>query len=426
MVKKNINKNNEITKNTNKNKKKKRNILKTIKGKLKKKKYTQKELIVVIMSSLVIGFIMCFSFMSLVTKKNYISVVKDLRKFIDTYYTITDDFYGKIDNNTLIDGAIEGMISSVGDNFTNYTDINDTQSFNESINGTYEGIGCSIATYSDGRIVVIDVFNGSPSHKAGLKSGDIVIKVDGESLEGKTGSELSNYVKNNAKDKVTLTIVRDDNEMDITINLSEVEIPSVNGEVIKNDNQNIGYINISLFANNTYKQFKSKLEELEQKNIDGLIIDVRNNSGGYLKSVTDICSLFLEKGKIIYQLEDSKGVTKKKDKTKEKREYGVVVIINGASASASEILATAINESYGGFTVGTKSYGKGTVQETKKLLDGSMIKYTSQKWLTPLGNSIDGIGITPTNYVELNSDYFDNPNIDTDNQIIEAIKLLKK
>ena len=151
-----------------------------------------------------------------------------------------------------------------------YTDINDTQSFNESINGTYEGIGCSIATYSDGRIVVIDVFNGSPSHKAGLKSGDIVIKVDGESLEGKTGSELSNYVKNNAKDKVTLTIVRDDNEMDITINLSEVEIPSVNGEVIKNDNQNIGYINISLFANNTYKQFKSKLEELEQKNIYSL------------------------------------------------------------------------------------------------------------------------------------------------------------
>ncbi|UKI28073.1 MAG: S41 family peptidase [Bacilli bacterium] len=125
-------------------------------------------------------------------------------------------------------------------------------------------------------------------------------------------------------------------------------------------------------------------------------MDVRNNNGGYLTAVTDICNLFLEKGKVIYQLEDTSGKIKKKDTTKEKRNYEVVVLINGGSASASEILASAIKESYGGEVLGTNSYGKGTVQQTKKLLDGSMIKYTTQKWLTPEGNFINEVGVTPT------------------------------
>ena len=145
-----------------------------------------------------------------------------------------------------------------------------------------------------------------------------------------------------------------------------------------------------------------------------------------MTSVTDICSLFLDKGKVIYGLEDSKGVENKKDKTKEKREYDIAVVINGGSASASEILASAIKESYGGYVVGTTSYGKGTVQQTKKLLDGSMIKFTTQKWLTPQGNCIDGVGVAPTNFVELSEEYYNNPGMDTDNQINEAVNLLIK
>ena len=145
-----------------------------------------------------------------------------------------------------------------------------------------------------------------------------------------------------------------------------------------------------------------------------------------MTSVTDICNLFLEKGKVIYQLEDSKGKVKKKDTTKEKRSYDVVVLINGASASASEILASAIKESYGGEVVGTNSFGKGTVQQTKKLLDGSMIKYTTQKWLTPDGNFINEVGVTPTKEVELDSKYFENPTHENDNQLQEAINLIIK
>ena len=386
--------------------------------------YTSKEVIIVMIFSIGIGILMCFGGISIITGKNYLAVTKDLKKVVDTYYAIVDNYYGELDRDKLIDGAVEGMISSVGDTFTSYSDTDSTSSFDETINGSYEGIGCTVATLEDGTISVIDMFEDSPSYKAGLKVGDIILKVDGESYEGKNSNDISDYIKNSGKSKVVLTVKRDNEEKDISINLSKVEIPHVSGKVIEQDNKKIGYINISLFASNSYKQFKSKLDELEKNNIDGLIIDVRDNSGGYLSSVTDICNLFLDKGKVIYQLEDSKGKVKKKDTTKEKRKYDIVVLINGGSASASEILASAIKESYGGDIVGTNSYGKGTVQQTKKLLDGSMIKYTTQKWLTPDGNSINEVGVTPTKVVELNEEYFNNPTTENDNQLQEAIKLI--
>ena len=386
--------------------------------------YTSKEVIIVMIFSIGIGILMCVGGISIITGKNYLAVTKDLKKIVDTYYAIVDNYYGELDRDKLIDGAVEGMISSVGDTFTSYSDTDSTSSFDETINGSYEGIGCTVATLEDGTISVIDMFEDSPSYKAGLKVGDIILKVDGESYEGKNSNDISNYIKNSGKSKIVLTVKRDNEEKDISINLSKVEIPHVSGKVIEQDSKKIGYIKISLFASNSYKQFKNKLDELEKSNINDLIIDVRDNSGGYLSSVTDICNLFLDKGKVIYQLEDSKGKVKKKDTTKEKRKYDIVVLINGGSASASEILASAIKESYGGDIVGTNSYGKGTVQQTKKLLDGSMIKYTTQKWLTPDGNSINEVGVTPTKVVELNEEYFNNPTTENDNQLQEAIKLI--
>lgn len=388
--------------------------------------YNTKEVIVIMLFSLGIGFLMCFGTLSLITGRNYFAVSKDLDKVVDTYYAIVDNYYGDLDRDALIDGAVEGMISSVGDTYTSYTDPNSTETFNETITGSYEGIGCSIASYESGEIIVIEVFEDSPAMNAGLKVGDIIKKVDGESYEGKISTDISNYVKNSGKEKVVFTIERDNNEIDITINLSKVEIPYVSGKVIEKNNQKVGYINLSLFSSTSYKQFNNKLKELEKEKIDSLIIDVRGNSGGYLTSVTDISNLFLEKGKIIYRLEDTSGTIKKKDTTKEKRTYPVVVLIDSASASASEILASAIKESYGGLVVGTNSYGKGTVQQTKKLLDGSMIKYTTQKWLTPNGNFINEVGVTPTNEVKLSEEYYANPSENTDNQLQEALNLLTK
>lgn len=416
----------DIKKKKDSNKKVKEKKIEIVNDNKTKEKelYTSKEVIIVMIFSIGIGILMCFGGISIITGKNYLAVTKDLKKVVDTYYAIVDNYYGELDRDKLIDGAVEGMISSVGDTFTSYSDTDSTSSFDETINGSYEGIGCTVATLEDGTISVIDMFEDSPSYKAGLKVGDIILKVDGESYEGKNSNDISNYIKNSGKSKIVLTVKRDNEEKDISINLSKVEIPHVSGKVIEQDSKKIGYIKISLFASNSYKQFKNKLDELEKSNIDDLIIDVRDNSGGYLSSVTDICNLFLDKGKVIYQLEDSKGKVKKKDTTKEKRKYDIVVLINDGSASASEILASAIKESYGGDIVGTNSYGKGTVQQTKKLLDGSMIKYTTQKWLTPDGNSINGVGVTPTKVVELNEEYFNNPTTENDNQLQEAIKLI--
>lgn len=406
------------------------NIFKKIIGKVKKinnknnDTFSTKEVVVVMLFSLGIGFLMCIGCINLFTGKNYLKVSKDLDKVVDTYYAIVDNYYGELDKNSLIDGAVEGMLSSIGDTYTSYTNTDDTEAFDETINGEYEGIGCTIATYEPGKIVVIEVFEDSPAALAGLKVGDIIKKVDNTSYEDKTGTDVSNYIKDSGKGKVILTINRENEEMDITVNLSKVEVPYVNGKILEYNNKKVGYIQLTLFSSNAYSQFKNKLEELETEKIDSLIIDVRDNSGGYLTTVTDIMNLFLEKDKVIYQLEDSNGKIKKKDTTKEKRNYEVAVLINGASASASEILASAIKESYGGLIIGTNSYGKGTVQQTKKLLDGSMIKYTTQKWLTPDGNFINEIGVTPTNIVELSEEYKKNPILENDNQLKEALKLL--
>ncbi len=406
------------------------NIFKKIIGKVKKinnknnDTFSTKEVVVVMLFSLGIGFLMCIGCINLFTGKNYLKVSKDLDKVVDTYYAIVDNYYGELDKNSLIDGAVEGMLSSIGDTYTSYTNTDDTEAFDETINGEYEGIGCTIATYEPGKIVVIEVFEDSPAALAGLKVGDIIKKVDNTSYEDKTGTDVSNYIKDSGKGKVIITINRENEEMDITVNLSKVEVPYVNGKILEYNNKKVGYIQLTLFSSNAYSQFKNKLEELETEKIDSLIIDVRDNSGGYLTTVTDIMNLFLEKDKVIYQLEDSNGKIKKKDTTKEKRNYEVAVLINGASASASEILASAIKESYGGLIIGTNSYGKGTVQQTKKLLDGSMIKYTTQKWLTPDGNFINEIGVTPTNIVELSEEYKKNPILENDNQLKEALKLL--
>ena len=270
------------------------------------------------------------------------------------------------------------------------------------------------------------MFKDSPAEKAGLKVGDIIIKIDGEDFVGKSSTDMSNYVKFSKNSKVVLTIIRDEETMELDVERKKIEIPYVSGEVITKDDMKIGYIDISLFSSTIYDQFKRELEKLEKENISGLVIDVRGNSGGYLSGVTDILNLFLKKGDVIYQLENGNKKQIKKDTTKEKRDYPVAVLVNGGSASASEILASAIKESYNGFVVGTKTYGKGTVQQTTTLPDGSMVKYTVQKWLTPNGNWVNEVGVEPTDTVELDISYAENPIMENDNQLQKALELVTK
>ena len=389
--------------------------------------YSFKEVIVIMFFSLGLGFFACLSFVKIFNNgRSYMALSNDLSKFVDTYYAIKDNYYGELDNEKLVDSAIKGMISAVGDEYTSYSDTDDADNFKQTVSGIYEGIGCTVGVNLDNKIVVVDMFKDSPAEKAGLKVGDIIIKIDGEDFIGKSSTDMSNYVKSSKNSKVVLTIIRDEETMELDVERKKIEIPYVSGEVITKDDMKIGYIDISLFSSTIYDQFKRELEELEKENISGLVIDVRGNSGGYLSGVTDIINLFLKKGDVIYQLESGNKKQIKKDTTKEKRDYPVAVLVNGGSASASEILASAIKESYNGYVVGTKTYGKGTVQQTTTLPDGSMVKYTVQKWLTPNGNWINEVGVEPTDTVELDISYAENPSMENDNQLQKALELVTK
>lgn len=391
-----------------------------------KNNYSFSEVFVVTLVSLIIGAFACFSVLTIFTGgRNYFKLSKELSKFYDAYDTITDNYYGDISKEELVDSAISGMVSSVGDIYTSYSDTDTTSKFDEMVNGTYEGIGCVIQQ-SETDMKIITVYDNSPAEKAGLKVDDKIIKVDDIDISTTTASKIGDYIKSGAKDKITMTIIRGEEEKVVTLSREKIEIPVVTAKTFESNGKKIGYLQISIFSSVANKQFKENLEKLEKDGIDGLIIDVRNNNGGYLTTVTDITSSLLPKGKIIYQIQKGDKKVATKDKTSTKREYPIAVLVNGGSASASEILAGAIKESYKGYVVGTKTYGKGTVQQVKKLSDGSMIKYTVENWLTPDGNWINEKGIEPTNIVDMDSTYYENPSDENDNQLQKALQLVSR
>lgn len=389
--------------------------------------YSFSELLIVCIFSLIIGAMLCCSILAIcIGGFGYFKYAKDLSKFYEVYETLLDNYYDDVDKNELIDNAIDGMMSSVGDIYTSYSNADTTESFNELVSGIYEGIGCSIQMQSEG-VKIIEVFDDSPAQKAGLKTGDIIKSVDDIEVNTDTNvTELSNYIKTESDGKIEMVVLRDDKEVDVNLVRDKVEQPVVTATTYEKNDKKIGYINIEIFSSGAAKQFEKKLNELEKEDIEGLVIDVRDNNGGYLTTVTDIVSKLLNKGDIIYQIEKNNKLETTKDKTTEHCEYPIAVLINGNSASASEILTAAIKESYGGFVVGTTSYGKGTVQQVKKLSDGSMIKYTVEHWLTPNGNWINEKGIEPTDIVAMDENYYANPIVDNDNQLQKALELVSK
>ena len=426
-MKKIINNKEENVKNNIDNRKKKKDKKKKI-GIFSKEKesYSFDEVFSITIFSLLLGVLACFSVLTILNKgKNYFVLSKELAKFVDAYDAIVNNYYKEVDKDKLVESAINGMVSSIGDEYTSYSDKDVTDNFNEAVNGKYMGIGALIMK-NEKDLVIYKVFEDSPSYRAGLKDGDIILKLDDKDTKDMSVNDIASIVKNDTNKEVKLLVKRGEENLDITIVKDMVELPVVSGKVINHNDKKIGYISLSIFSSVASEQFNKELVKLEKEGISGLVIDVRGNSGGYLTTVTDIASYFLKKGDIIYKLEVNDKVTVRKDKTKESRDYPVAVLIDKNSASASEILASSIKESYNGYVVGTNSYGKGTVQQTLVLSDGSMIKYTIEKWLTPLGNWINEEGVIPTNYVELSSEYLNNPVFENDNQLNKALELVSK
>ena len=391
-----------------------------------KNSYSFSQVFVIIIISLFLGIFACFSLFTILAHgKNYLRLGRELSKFYDVYDTLANNYYGDVDKSELVEAAIKGMVSSVGDEYTNYSDIVEADNFNQILSGTYEGIGCTIMM-KDNVVIVVTVYDDSPAKKAGIKDGDIIKYVDKLVASDVGVNKLAEYIKNEATGEIKMVLLRDTEEVNVILKRASVEVPTVSSKVFSVNDKKIGYIDISIFNSVVSKQFGSKLLELESDGINSLVIDVRDNNGGYLSEVSDILSSLLAKGSTMYQVQKDNKKEVTKDKTNEKRDYPIAVITNGNSASASEILAAAIKESYHGYVVGTKTYGKGTVQQVKRLSDGSLIKYTTQNWLTPDGNWINGLGIEPTNVVKLGEDYYKNPTEENDNQLQMALNLVSK
>lgn len=389
------------------------------------------EVIVIMIITLILGGVIG-SFITYVSHNGESSntviheVPDDLKEFINTYNSIIEDYYEEIDHEKLLEAGLNGMLEYLDDDYSIYMDEETSQDFNEQVEGKYTGIGVEIIQHNDGTVSVNRVFANSPASKAGLQEGDIFVRVGDKEVVGMTSAEISSIIKNSDTNQISLVVKRDGEEKVFDLSLQAVEIESVNSKVFEENGKKVGYLEISIFAANTDVQFERKLLELEGKNIDSLIIDVRDNSGGYLSTVTNIASLFMNKSKVIYQL-DTKGIVEQiYSTTKTSRDYNISVLINQNSASASEILAAALQESYGATIIGVNSFGKGTVQKATQLESGATIKYTIQKWLTPNGNWIHEKGIKPDIEVPMEVEYYQNPSDETDNQLQKAIEELVK
>ena len=287
------------------------------------------------------------------------------------------------------------MYNYLDDDYSMYLDKEDTNDLEEQLNGEYTGVGIEITTIQDEQtktsyVKINRVFKDSPAEKSGLKSGDIILKVDGEIM--KDANQVSTTIKKGNKESYDITYKRDGVENTLTLKRDRVFINSVTSE----EYDNVGYIKIDTFSATIESQLTNILDDFSS-NINSLVIDLRDNTGGYLDTAYKVSDLFLEKGKVVYQLKDRNGkITKYKANNDVYRKFNkIVVLINENSASASEILTLALKESQGAKVVGVKSFGKGTVQETGVLESGSMIKYTTSYWLSPKGNSINKVGIKP-------------------------------
>lgn len=343
----------------------------------------------------------------------------------EAYDHIKNEYYKNIDTTTLVDGAIDGMLNSIGDKHTMYFDKESKKEFEQELSGTYYGIGAEIQLNSDKTVSIRKIFNDSPAAKAGLKVNDIFVSIDGKSTDGKNASDVANMLKSSTVKKSTVVVKRNGEEKSYKIEKENITLFSVSSNMINSDNKKIGYISVSLFGQKTYSQFYNALSDLEKENMSSLIIDLRGNSGGYLTTVTQMLSIFMDKDTVIYKMKTKNKIVDYNSLMAGKKDYKVVILVDENSASASEIMASSMKEKYRAILVGKTTYGKGTVQSTANLSDGTMIKYTIQEWLTPNGNSINGKGIKPDYEVDLSEEYKNNPTNDNDNQLQKAIEILK-
>lgn len=354
--------------------------------------------------------------------------IKDVKKY-DLLFQVRDallaKYDGEIDDDTLLEAAIKGMTQSLNDPYTIFMNSDEYKSFVEQSEGHFVGIGAQLGIKDD-KVTVVAPIEGSPAEEAGLKSGDVILKVDGKDITEPNVEKTISMIKGEQGKPVTLTVARASSQsLDITIIRDVIKMISVKGEVLDGD---IGYIQISSFDEDVAKNFKEKIIELKNQGMKGMILDLRGNPGGFLGEAVNVASQFIPKGKVVTYTID------KYDNKQESNSVGgeaegmpLVILIDGGSASASEVVTGALRDYGAGTTIGTTSFGKGVVQQLIEFKDGNGgLKVTTSKYYTPNGENIHKVGIKPDIEVtipeEILSKEYDRSIDPQFNKALEAIK----
>ena len=349
--------------------------------------------------------------------------INELAALLAVYY------YEDVDVDNMKTGLYRGILQSVDDRYTAYYTAEEYESMMTSASATYYGIGAVLSQDKNtSEVTVLHVYDNTPAQEAGVMAGDVVISAGGIDATTVTLSELVQNIRGDEGSKVTVKLYREstDENLELEIERRKVDIPTVSGEILENS-ENIGYIQIAEFGDNTADEFTKIYEDLKSKGMEKLIVDVRDNPGGMLKSVVSLCDYILPEGLVVYT----------EDKYENRSEYSsdascieipMAVLINGNSASSSEIFAGAVRDYGYGTLIGTTTFGKGIVQTIKQLSDGSAVKMTTSRYFTPKGENIHGVGIAPD--IELEYEYTGDTTADYDyhydNQMMKAIEILTK
>lgn len=333
--------------------------------------------------------------MGLPSQLDYSSVSK-------IYDLLKTNYDGKLDQNKLEDGLKTGLVSATGDPYTNYFNPQEAKEFNDELSGSFTGIGAELGTDNNNNIVIVSPLSGYPAQQAGLQPKDIIAAVNKAATSGMSVDSVVKQIRGPENTKVTLTVIRGGgNPFDVTITRAKITVPSVEFHI----DGNIGYIKINQFGSDTAQLAQNAAQDFRSKGVKGVVLDLRGDPGGYLEAAIDVSSMWLDKGKTVVS-ERKGGVTQNTDYAKGNpilKGIPTVVLIDGGSASASEITAGALHDNNAATLVGVKSFGKGSVQQVINLSDGSELKVTTAHWYTPAGKNINKQGITPDNVVQ-NSD----------------------
>lgn len=353
-------------------------------------------------------------------EKMHLQKMKFLEKKVE------DDFLYKVDKEKLRQGELKGMVASLDDPYSEYLTLEDFNALAEQTNGKFFGIGVSVSSNEEGQILVIAPIKDTPAEKVGIKTGDLIIKVNGEPVSGNDLQAAVAKIKGDKGTSVKITIYRPSTKetKDIDVKRDEIKLETVISNTIKD----LGYIGITQFNDNTYDEFTKALNNLKEKNVKGLIIDLRGNPGGTVDSVEKIANELLPEGTIVSAKNRDGQVVFDYKSDKEYVNLPMAVLINGGSASASEILAGAIRDFKMGKLIGEKSFGKGIVQSVFPFPDGSGLKITTSEYFTPSGENIHKKGIKPDIEVKLpeNVKGIGIEYLNTDNQLKKAIEVLEK